>query len=294
MGAPGFPEPDPGAEPDTEATPEDVVALLEMAYEGRQVWIGEPLGATPSEDQQAASAGTCLTYGEIHRDGLTKLLGPRGLGLPDRKSRCLLELGSGRGRLALQAFLQFPELHTVVGVELVGSRHRLAVAAARRLQESLPVRFRFEASEDAHEVAAVDSGSQREGNVRLLEGEGKSTRRCELRMADLSELPNEDLKAADAILLEVVMPPGPGVGDAHLRLCSRLAEFCQHGSVIAAYEDLHSLWRALPQGAPECPFHKLEFCDGGFATTWSPVGHHFHGFVCDRERLPSVAPGTWL
>jgi len=285
LGAPGFVEADPAAEPDWEPTPPDVASVLEVAYDGRQVWIGEPLGSTPSEDKQAASAGTCLTYGEVHQDGLTKLLGPRGLDLPGRKSRCLLELGSGRGRLALQAFLQFPELRTVLGVELVGSRHRAAAAAAVRLQESFPSRFALE---------AACGGGRRQASVRLTEGAGESARRCELRMADLSEVPDEDLKSADAILLEVVMPPGPGVVAAHSRLCSRLAALCQHGCVIAAYEDLHTLWRALPQGAPECPFHKLELCDGGYATSWSPVGHHFHGFVCDRERSASIAPGAWL
>mmetsp|Transcript_90185 Transcript_90185/g.263731 ORF Transcript_90185/g.263731 Transcript_90185/m.263731 type:complete len:318 (-) Transcript_90185:72-1025(-) len=304
-GAPGFLEPDPGAEPDWEPTPEDVVAALEMAYEGRQVWIGEPLGATPTEDAQACAAGTCLTYGEVHQDGLTKLLGPRGLDLSGRKCRCLLELGSGRGRLALQAFLQFPALRRVLGVELVGSRHRAAAGAARRLQEGFPGRFRLEvdsgepapevdSGEPAPEVTGADGDCGKEREVRVLEGEGESLRSCEIRMADLAELPDEDLRSADAILLEVVMPPGPCVGAAHSRLCSRLAALCQHGCVLAAYEDLHSLWRALPQGAPECPFHKLELCDGGFATSWSPVGHHFHGFLCDRERPPSVAPGTWL
>mmetsp|Transcript_104855 Transcript_104855/g.326962 ORF Transcript_104855/g.326962 Transcript_104855/m.326962 type:complete len:306 (-) Transcript_104855:89-1006(-) len=293
LGAPGYPEPDPAAEPDWEPTPPDVAAALEAAYEGRQVWIGTPLAATTSEGAQAATAGTCLTYGEVHSDGLTKLLGPRGLDLLGRESRCLLELGSGRGRLALQAFLQFPQLHTVVGIELVGSRHRAALAAARKLQETFPDRFRLEVGigEEDEEVAG---GRRREPNVRVLEGEGEAARRCDLRMADLSEVPDEELEAADSILLEVVMPPGPGVGAAHSRLCSRLAALCRHGCTIAAYEDLHALWRALPQGAPECPFHKLELCEGGFATSWSPVGHHFHGFVCDRERPASLEPGAWL
>mmetsp|Transcript_163883 Transcript_163883/g.520925 ORF Transcript_163883/g.520925 Transcript_163883/m.520925 type:complete len:294 (-) Transcript_163883:14-895(-) len=275
--SPGFLEEDlaTGYTLDREPTPPHVADLLDVAYEGRQV----------------------------HQDGLTKLLGPRGLDIEGRGSKCLLELGSGRGRLALQAFLQYPGLRTVVAVELVSARHRAAAIATKRLRDAggegrfalfaaLPDDDAARIGEKRLHSESVYSGEA--ASVRLSEGAGPEARRCDLRLGDLAALPSDDLALADAVLLEVVMPPGPGRAEAHMQLCRKLAEHCRHGCVLASYEDLHSLWRALGPDAPPCPFHKLQLCPSGYATSWSITGHCFHGFRCDRELPPSLAPGAWL
>lgn len=287
-----------GGHGDGEPTPAEVAELLDVAYEGRQAWIGMALAPTLTEDACAAKAGTTLTYGELHQDGLTKLLGPQGLDVDSRGARCLLELGSGRGRQALQASLQWPGLQRVLGLELVVARHRAAVIATRRLYETYAGRFAIKEVplEDAVSASAGEKRGCCEAHVAitLSEGSGAEARTCELRLGNLLDLPAEELSVADTILLEVGMPPGPGRTAAHLQFCRLLASHCRHGCVMAAYEDLHSIWRALGPEAPPCPFHKLPLCEGGYATSWSTSGHHYHGFRCDRELPASVEPGAWL
>jgi len=247
--SPGFLEEDlaTGYTLDREPTPPHVADLLDVAYEGRQAWIGVPLASTPSEETRANRSGTTLTYGEVHQDGLTKLLGPRGLDIEGRGSKCLLELGSGRGRLALQAFLQYPGLRTVVAVELVSARHRAAAIATKRLRDAggegrfalfaaLPDDDAARIGEKRLHSESVYSGEA--ASVRLSEGAGPEARRCDLRLGDLAALPSDDLALADAVLLEVVMPPGPGRAEAHMQLCRKLAEHCRHGCVLASYEDV--------------------------------------------------------
>merc|ERR1711974_448955 len=107
-----------------------------------------------------------------------------------------------------------------------------------------------------------------------MEVVGTTTRLCELRLGDFLEVPSEELEAADAVLLEVVVPSGPGREDVHTRLFSQIAANCRDGCVFAAYEDLHSLWHALPR-APACPLQKLRLCGNSFRTSWSSGGENF-------------------
>jgi len=50
-------------------------------------------------------------------------------------ARVLFDLGMGCGRLCMQAFLQYPNLSEVVGVELSGSRASVGMEALERLYE---------------------------------------------------------------------------------------------------------------------------------------------------------------
>lgn len=294
---------DPDAETGDDPIPPDVVEALSIAYSGNDVFLGEQLVPTSIESAQASRAGTQLTYGEITSHGLSKLLGPRGMDIASLHGgsgpRNLLELGSGRGRLALQAFLQYPSLHSVIGIELVSSRHKNGVDALARLCDtaSFAERFKVEVLPADFELTGLEAEHLPEverARARLSEDLSEGSRSLELRLGDFLELPLADLEGADVILLEVVMPPGPGRDAAHLRLCERLEAHCKHGCVVASYENLHEIWKSLPDGAPACPFHKLELCKGGYATSWSPSGHNFHGFRCDREGLVSAGPGAWL
>eukprot|EP00401_Gymnodinium_catenatum_P017460 CAMPEP_0117589344 /NCGR_PEP_ID=MMETSP0784-20121206/70361_1 /TAXON_ID=39447 /ORGANISM="" /LENGTH=280 /DNA_ID=CAMNT_0005390817 /DNA_START=48 /DNA_END=889 /DNA_ORIENTATION=+ len=207
---------------------------------------------------------------------------------------------------ALQAFLQHRSVSSVVAVELVVSRHAEAVLAARRLCEASGGQLTYEEVGDGSEGNGVSYPAV----ARILESDGFEMRSCELRLGDILDTPVRDLARAEAVMLEVVMPPlgrsatssrdacdqayAPAAR-ARAKLCEMLAGHCRQGCVVVTYEDLHSLWRALPSRlAPSCPFHRLENCEEKFATSWNPCGHRLHSFICDRDQPPCFEFGMWL
>ncbi|KAF4713739.1 hypothetical protein FOZ62_003753 [Perkinsus olseni] len=87
------------------------------------------------------SQGFSPTYGEITATGVAYLFGVM---LPPREEEHFVDLGSGMGRLCLQAWLQFGhQLASVTGVELSRVRHSRAVAASLELVETESIRGRW-------------------------------------------------------------------------------------------------------------------------------------------------------
>jgi hypothetical protein len=75
----------------------------------------------------------CLNGGEsvCAFAGITKLLSANYLNAHD--ATVLFDLGMGVGKLVMQAFLQYPNLKYVCGVELAASRFNIAEDALLRL-----------------------------------------------------------------------------------------------------------------------------------------------------------------
>ncbi|KAF4665816.1 hypothetical protein FOZ61_010497 [Perkinsus olseni] len=87
------------------------------------------------------SQGFSPTYGEITSTGVAYLFGAM---LPPREEEHFVDLGSGMGRLCLQAWLQFGhQLASVTGVELSRVRHSRAVAASLELVKTESIRGRW-------------------------------------------------------------------------------------------------------------------------------------------------------
>ncbi len=63
-------------------------------------------------------SGSSLLYGEVLPSGVTKLLDS--IHLDASRAHVLYDLGCGIGKLAVQAWLQWPHLTKVVGVEVSG------------------------------------------------------------------------------------------------------------------------------------------------------------------------------
>jgi len=86
-----------------------------------------------AELRAAAALHADLLYGEVLPVGATKLFDSEHLHL--RAASTLCDLGSGLGKLALQAFLQFPNLRRVFGCELSSSRFARSSAAVAQLKQ---------------------------------------------------------------------------------------------------------------------------------------------------------------
>ena len=75
------------------------------------------------EDQSLAAEHKCdLLYGEVLPEGVSRMFDTEHLDL--NSARTVYDLGSGLGKLAMQAYLQFPHLDWVCGVELARSPQR--------------------------------------------------------------------------------------------------------------------------------------------------------------------------
>ncbi|EER09924.1 hypothetical protein Pmar_PMAR018568 [Perkinsus marinus ATCC 50983] len=113
----------------------EVERLLDEAYTkacGKDHRVfGEVQVGSREYDRLWRSQGFSPTYGEITPTGVAYLFGVM---LPPRPVEHFVDLGSGMGKLCLQAWLQFGhQLSSITGVELSKVRHKRAVAAAMEL-----------------------------------------------------------------------------------------------------------------------------------------------------------------
>eukprot|EP00927_Polykrikos_kofoidii_P078329 TRINITY_DN75163_c0_g1_i1.p1 TRINITY_DN75163_c0_g1~~TRINITY_DN75163_c0_g1_i1.p1 ORF type:complete len:314 (-),score=40.55 TRINITY_DN75163_c0_g1_i1:17-958(-) len=239
----------------TTKTPAVVRSALQEVYGDLDASEWADLGPAGNESHAAAISGTSLVYGEIHPDGVTRLFGADGLNLPDRDAKCLFELGCGRGRVALQAFLQFSSLRTVVAVELVASRYSRAVEAARRLCCMYPERYTLEEG-DVH------------ASMRLRDG----PRVCEFQCGDLlAFLAARGLGDADAIVLNLVVPSD----EVFAQLASALLG-SKPGCVVVSLENLRRKWPLADVHGASCPLEPVDLGGGGVRTTWNVSGAKFY------------------
>lgn len=106
-----------------------------------------------------------LTYGEVTIPGGRQLFHHMGLSGPrtdPNEEIVFLDLGSGRGRLVMQTYLELPRVTHSMGIELSRNRHEAAVAAWEELREQAQ-QIRSSHSENSTAPAA--------GQVALIEGD---------------------------------------------------------------------------------------------------------------------------
>ena len=240
---------------------QQVETLLKRAYK-------DDFGAHGHETlghKADASAGH-LMYGELLPGGVSKALHRLGAkSLASDAGATLLELGSGTGKVALQAFLECPGVSRVVGVEISRGRHETALAAVSRLSEQPG----FSVSHAA------------DGSVVLRDAVGRS---LELQLGDLTATPASLVRDAAFVLLQVVLPEQVATSTQRLLLSA------SEGCVAMLLQDLTRSWAI----AEACPFQPLQGADGDrFATSWSPVaGHRLHVYRVDRSVPATITQET--
>ena len=290
-----------------------VLQLLDDAYGGEAVEVGyETAGhrCIDGEDVEAAAgAHASLLYGEVLPAGVSKALDRRHLAAAN--ARCLFDLGSGTGKLAMQAFLMFPNLEEVLGVELAGSRYVLAEAAVGRLLAANRKRFRLHACTPGVEVAICEdaaggagggssSGSGNAAPPPPGHGAGTcastGTRRCRvlhLRCGNVFDMPAATLRRADVLVVEIDLPDA-----MHARLCHHLA-LARAGTRVLSYLNLRDIWpRPGTAAYVPCPLRQATInlsASDRFSTSWAAaIGHHFFMWrvVADAVRYLSGVPSV--
>lgn len=204
---------------------------------------------TAEDKDSASSTGGCLLYGELLPRGVNKALGPARLDAASSKT--LVDLGMGTGKVCIQAFIQFPSLEHVFGVELARSRFCIARDAARSLCALYP---------DEYEELLCDSGRivvERVGGGQVLEFVHGS-------MFDCAFVPR-----ADIVLLETDV-----LAASHGETCEMLRRM-RPEALLLTYLDLELMWDA--ESFPFVQHKDNKDLTDRYPTSWSVSrGHHFY------------------
>ncbi|CAK0841342.1 unnamed protein product [Prorocentrum cordatum] len=215
-----------------------------------------------------------LQYGELLPGGAAKALAVLAAGARPARGdatgataglgQLVLELGMGRGRLALQLFLSGA---TVIGVELASERYGLAVAAMERLAHRSPEDFEI-----------VHRGAQ---SVRLRRCGGPKSALYEVRLGSFFDVvTDEEIGVATLVFLHVSLPPPTW---SRVRgLVARTRAGCR----LLAYEDLAAMWERQPDAPPLTAARGVQL-----ACSWAPEeGHRF--LLCERVPEPPGGPAS--
>mmetsp|Transcript_72591 Transcript_72591/g.146097 ORF Transcript_72591/g.146097 Transcript_72591/m.146097 type:complete len:433 (-) Transcript_72591:226-1524(-) len=244
---------------------------------GRQgYWTAGHEALVSAEDvSDARASGSNLMYGEFLPHGFDKAMDSDHLWAA--RGGTLLELGSGTGKPALQALLQYP-FKRVIGVELCAARHKIGVDALRRLCVDMPSAFNIE-EEHEHEIVVGTTMAPALGNDSMTSTQ--VTRTLTLRRGDMLSTPAEEVRSATVLVMETCLPQPIFRG-----VCTLLTS-TQTGARLLMYNDLGE----MVLGADENGDAKNAVGNGRygrlnvdrFQTSWAPEnGHPFYVY----ERMP--------
>ena len=244
---------------------------------------------TADDQSLAAEHKSDLLYGEVLPEGVSRMFDSDHLDL--LSARTVYDLGSGLGKLAMQAYLQYPHLDWVCGVELARSRSMKGFEAVRKLSK-----LRLSGGLDGAGggggggggAQCSSSGVVEEGkdgqHIRLTETMTSTThsyskclgrskkkqkhRYLELRCADLFTV--QEAAAADVVVCETKFPE-----EKYRDLAVFLSHFKPSVRVLT-YEDLDVVYSFCHMLNPYVRYDNNHVNDR-FYTTWAPnYGYRFH------------------
>lgn len=137
-------------------------------------------------------------FGELLCRGAEQVFAVHNLNLG--QACVFFDLGSGLGKLCIDAFLRFPNLQRVIGVELAGPRFEQSVLAVERLRTHL-----LSSSTPEHDRPEDVVLASKHDNTTLTEYWGDSidvSRDLELRRGDVFAK-TQDLAVADAVFCDI-------------------------------------------------------------------------------------------
>jgi len=211
------------------------------------------LCVTEEDRNLARDSKGSLLYGELLPRGVNKALSPKHLRAAS--AHAVFDLGMGTGKVAMQAFLQFPTLCRAVGVELSLARYKIAEKACFNLMHQHPNLFTL--------VSHTEGKS-----LEMRSAQGSGT--LQLQWGNMLHI--TDLHEADIVFLETDVSQ-----DVYHDLCLMLMQM-KDGGRILSYLDIRKIWDVGP-----FPFHQLEVnrsLADRFPTSWSVHrGHHFYIWV---------------
>ena len=238
-------------------TPDEVKRLLTVAY--------DDVDATGHQTAGHLVDGSAdgLMYGELLPGGVSKALACMGATTGPSGNSVVLELGSGTGKVAFQAFLECTTASRVIAIELSTPRFALSVAAAERLAQAEPTRFSISITDERRRAELLETSTGRQ--LLMLEG-------------DMLTVGAQFIAAAAFVFVQVALPANL-YGDLQ-----RLLQHAADGCVAMVLPDFTDSWEL----ADGCCLHREQEGET-FATSWAPeAGHRFHVMRCMRGTPPSI------
>jgi len=141
-----------------------------------------------NEERKNTNHLTPSTYGEVTRSGARELFGLMDMvdkldnnNDNNKQKIVFMDMGSGLGKMVMQAYMELPRISRAIGVELSPERHRQAVAAWEILEPRARA-IRLQGCSSAYVDVDNDDGEggPKEAKVQLIEGD--------FLEADLSEV----------------------------------------------------------------------------------------------------------
>jgi len=206
----------------------------------------------------AHDTGSSLLYGEVLPRGCNRILDVEHLNAAGCRS--LYDLGMGIGKFALQAFVQFPNLDKVVGIELAYSRFVLGERAALTLVKEWPSQYTLLSRVPNHHII-ITSNHPTTGVQRTLE-----FRRGNLFAAT-------DCQDADIVIAQTNFP-----SETQIKLC-RFLGCMKPKCKILTYLNLIPLWKKASLMFRQLAVNRST--NDRFATSWS-MHRGCHFFLWER------------
>jgi hypothetical protein len=148
-------------------------------------WSGN--GEVDSESLDKFDALKChSTFGELMPNAVEMMCEVMDM----KNAKMFVDAGAGRGKLALQVFLRFPNVQKIVAIELMKSRYDVGVKAVREIQKRWPMTFELQESKDGLSVFFSFRGQNRV---------------LEMKNMDLFDLPKEEYQKTNVLLLETAI-----------------------------------------------------------------------------------------
>jgi len=249
-----------------EASMTDIRSAMNSAYGKETFQTGYTDGHTciiDSDKNTASEAGASLLYGELLPIGVTKLMNQYHLRAGSAKT--LMDLGMGTGKLVIQAFLQYPNLTRVSGIELSESRYGIAEKAVLELARCM-----------GWEVETNEPG--RVVRVSTPPGCGGALPRClEVRHGNMWTAQKVGL--ADVLVMHTDLTE---TSVTHLR---QLIDKLKVGCRFVTYQDLTPYWRRSKAPPFEQVSENLDDSDT-FLTSWSS-SKGYHLFCWEKIEPPT-------
>ncbi|GAB5372372.1 hypothetical protein AAMO2058_001659400 [Amorphochlora amoebiformis] len=233
------------------------------------IYADSRLNSEPGDSDRglADQAGTQLLYGEILPEGVKKMMGKAYLNADDAK--VLLDIGCGRGRLAIQCFDEY-DFSRVIGVEVSVKRFNVCCAALTRYEAYCKKNGRT-LYREVNVKSGLKECTQNRISTEYIAKKSFGTltmrkRRLEFYRQDIGQLKMLILEANPTIVtMDVAFSKVP---NAIADVLDSLAP----GTRVLSYENLKLKW---PK-SKEFPFsehHKSI----KYKTSWSPdPGYHFY------------------
>ena len=243
----------------------DIKKCLKLLYE--DILNGKHTNHT--EEEIAKKHNISLLFGEVLPEGVSKMLDKNHLNA--EKSEILIDVGSGLGKLAFQAFFEFPNLKDVIGIEFCASRFQKNKSAFYKFYQANSSVFKW----TEHNDILVPWFS-----LEFIIHDFKTTNRRKLEIRNQNMFNYKEMNKADIIICETdihyQMYPTFIQWISNFKSESRILfymrlMYIRQIEIVDSIQKIVGFYKREENENKMIKFKRLFENDSRFVTTWSPI-----------------------